>query len=598
MNIVLAGISAKFIHTPLAVHLLSRYAEEQYGIRSRAAEFTINQSEDAILAALYRLSPDLLGFSCYIWNYALVRRLVPSLKKVLPGLKVFLGGPEVSFDPAAALAETGADFVLSGEGEEPFSRLCLALRDGLPLESVPSLCWREGGALRQTPPAPPLDLAKLPFASGDLSGFDNRILYYEAQRGCPFNCQYCLSSAEKGVRFQPAGKAEAELKRFLDAKVRQVKFVDRTFNADPRFAMRIWRYLAAHDNGATNFHFEIEGGLLTAEQLDFLRTVRPGLFQFEIGVQSANPETLRAVRRRNDFEKLAHVVRRLREGRNIHLHLDLIAGLPHEDYESFGRSFDLVYGLRPDQLQLGFLKLLKGSGLRRDAAEYGIVWRDEPPYEVLETAALPFGDLLRLKEIEELLDLYCNSGRFSASLGYLMPLAGRPFAFFEGFARWRREKGLAGAPHTLLDQYEHLREYGLRLPGCGAEALGWRMRFDLYSHEKCRRLPDWLPVLDSPALQKARRALLADPAFRREYLLEYEGLTPSQLERTAHLDFFPFDLLDEGDKAGRDAPCALLFHYRRTDLLGRAAVIRLPGQKIRAILQQIDPFGDTIKMNW
>ena len=342
MNIVLAGISAKFIHTTLAVHLLSRYAEEQYGIRSRAAEFTINQSEDAILAALYRLSPDLLGFSCYIWNYALVRRLVPSLKKVLPGLKVFLGGPEVSFDPAAALAETGADFVLSGEGEEPFSRLCIALRDGLPLESVPSLCWREGGALRQTPPAPPLDLAKLPFAYGDLSGFDNRILYYEAQRGCPFDCQYCLSSAEKGVRFQPAGKAEAELQRFLDAKVRQVKFVDRTFNADPRFAMRIWRYLAAHDNGVTNFHFEIEGGLLTAEQLDFLRTVRPGLFQFEIGVQSANPETLRAVRRRNDFEKLAHVVRRLREGRNIHLHLDLIAGLPHEDYESFARSFVLV----------------------------------------------------------------------------------------------------------------------------------------------------------------------------------------------------------------------------------------------------------------
>ncbi len=592
MNIVLAGISAKFIHSTLAVHLLCRYAEEQYGIRAQAAEFTINQSEDAILASLYRLSPGLLGFSCYIWNYPLVRRLVPSLKKVLPGLRVFLGGPEVSFDAAAALEETGADFVLSGEGEEPFSRLCLALRDGTPLAAVPSLTWREGGILRRNPPAPPLDLAKLPFVYGDFRGFENRILYYEAQRGCPFDCQYCLSSTDRGVRFQPVEKVAAELQRFLDAGVRQVKFVDRTFNADPRFAMAVWRYLAAHDNGVTNFHFEIEGELLTGEQLDFLSTVRPGLFQFEIGVQSANPDTLRAVHRRSDLEKLARTVRRLREGRNLHLHLDLIAGLPEEDYKSFGRSFDLVYGLMPDQLQLGFLKLLKGSGLRRDAAKYGILWREEPPYEVLATDALPFGDLLRLKEIEELVDLYYNSGRFAASLRYLVPLAGRPFAFFENFARWRREEGLSDAPHTLLDQYGYLRRYGLTLPGCAPDALGWRMRYDLFAHEKCRKLPDWLPGFDSPALREARRGLFADPAFRREYLPEYEALSAAQLEKTVQLDLFPFD------PDGGDRPCALLFDYRRRDLLGRAAVSRLPEEKIRPLLQQTALFGNTIKMSW
>lgn len=567
MKILLAGISAKFIHSCLAVHLLSKYAREQYGISSQTAEFTINQPEDLILSELYRAAPDLLGFSCYIWNYERIRRLIRSIKKVLPDTLIFVGGPEVSFDTPKVLMETEADFVLSGEGEEPFSRLCMALENGTSLAEVPSLTWREGEQIQVNPMAKPLDLGKLPFVYEDFSQFENRIIYYEAQRGCPFNCQYCLSSVDKGVRFQPLDKVKTELKRFLDAKIPQVKFVDRTFNTNAKFAMDIWRFLAENDNGVTNFHFEMESDLFTEEQLEFLSTVRPGLFQFEIGVQSANSETLKAVDRRTDFDKLTKVVNWLKKGQNIHLHLDLIAGLPFEDYESFGHSFDVVYKLKPDQLQLGFLKLLKGSGLRRDAEKYGIVCRDEAPYEVLCTRELPFSDLLRLKEIEEQVELYYNSGRFRAALQYLVPLAESPFRFFEKLANLRREKGLHLAPRSLLEQYEILYCCGLSLPGCDAESLGFRIRYDLYSHEKAKKLPDWLPVLDSPQLRQMRRDFFQNPENIREFLPEYQGLDPKQVEKMAHLDFFPFHPLTQG------GACACLFNYRRTDLLGQAAAV-------------------------
>ncbi len=566
MKIILCGIGAKFLHTTLSVHVLQQYAAKQYGICSEIAEFTINQHEDFILSELYRLSPELLGFSCYIWNYGMVCRLIPSLKKILPGVKIFVGGPEVSYQPEDALHETGADFVLSGEGEEPFSQLCLALLNQSGLKTVPSLCRIENGILVRNPAAAPLDLAKLPFAYQDLSKFENRILYYEAQRGCPFGCRYCLSSIDRGVRFQPLDKVKTELQHFLDAKVSQVKFVDRTFNTNVSFSMEIWRYLAEHDNGITNFHFELEAELLTEEQLVFLAKMRPGLFQFEIGVQSANPDTLQAVNRKTDLSRLAEIVKRLRQPRNIHLHLDLIAGLPLENYESFGRSFDTVYRMEPDQLQLGFLKLLKGSGLRQDAGLYGIHYRNEPPYEVLCTDVLPFSDLLRLKDVEEQLERYGNSGRFSASVAYLVGLSDRPFTFYEKFSAWYRAEGLHLTPHTKLDQYEILYRYGCTLPGCEPKILGFKMRYDLFSHENCKNLPNWLPALDAPANRDLRRRFFSNPEYIARYLPEYIGLDPKLIEKTAHLDFFPFHPLNGGQ------PCACLFNYRRRNPLGFASV--------------------------
>lgn len=569
MNILLAGISAKFIHQNLAVDTLRLYAEEQYGISCAAAEYTINQPFDFILGELYRRKPDLLGFSCYLWNWERVRRLSRALKTVLPGTRIVLGGPEVSADPAEALEASGADFVLSGEGEEPFSRLCLALGDGLSLKTVPSLTWKRDGALVQNPLAPPLDLARLPFPIRDFGQYANRILYYEAQRGCPFNCQYCLSSRDKGVRFQPLPKVFSELQRYLDAGVRQVKFVDRTFNANPSFAMAIWKYLADHDNGVTNFHFEMEGGLITREQISFLSTVRPGLFQFEIGVQSTNPATLAAVDRREDFPQVAEAVKAIRAAKNLHVHLDLIAGLPFEGLSRFGESFNDVYALEPEQFQLGFLKLLKGSGLRRDAGKYSIRWQEEAPYEVLETPALPYSDLLRLKEAEELLDLYYNSGRFRTSLRALVPLAPSPFAFYLGFGEFYRQKGYHLRPHTLIDQYGILWEYGQTLPGCDPDRLGWLLEYDLCSHEKLRKRPAWAPVSDPPERREKALDLLRRPKVRQ--LLSYPPETdPKQLLRLVHVGFFPFF-----PETGEDGACVLLFDYEKTDLLGNARMVRI-----------------------
>ena len=577
MHILLVGINAKFIHSCLAVHTLSQYAAEQYRLDVKTAEYTINQLPDQVLGSIYRRKPDLLGFSVYIWNASYIYELIGNLKKILPETKILLGGPEVTFDPAEAL-QKGADFVLSGEGEESFSRLCLALQNGTPLEEVPSLTWRDGGTVRTNPTAAPLDLAKLPFVYDDLTPFADRIIYYEAQRGCPFNCQYCLSSTAKGVRFQPLDKVKKELQFFLDHKVRQVKFVDRTFNANPRFAMAIWQYLVAHDNGVTNFHFEMEAALITDEMIPFLQTVRPGLMQFEIGVQSTNPDTLAAVDRRESFSRIAGRVRQLQQNRNIHLHLDLIAGLPYEGYESFGQSFDDVYALSPDQFQLGFLKLLKGSGLRRDRDKYGIVCRDAPPYEVLYTDALAYDELLRLHAIEDLTDSYYNSRRFTASLAYLTGLV-EPFAFYEGFAAFYEENGLTGHPPSKTGQYDALYRYGSSLDGADPVRLLWLLKLDFFLRERPGKLPECLRALPDLTGQAKERiyAFYSDPENRERLLPEYGDLPDYKLlARMAAVELFPFDplsyLAPGGAAAVTETETALLFNYRRTDIFGNAAV--------------------------
>lgn len=573
MRALLVGINAKFIHSCLAVHSLSCYAKKRYHIQSEVAEFTINQQREEILGAIWRSSPELVGFSCYIWNIGMIRPLVRELRQVMPAVKILLGGPEVSFDPEEILTVTGADFVLTGEGEESFSQLMLALAQSRSLEEVPGLVWRLEGVYRRNPPPPPLDLKDLPFVYENFSDFSDRILYYEAQRGCPFHCQYCLSSVEKGVRFQPLDKVKRELKVFLDHRVRQVKFVDRTFNANPRFAMEIWRFLKESDNGVTNFHFELAADLLTEEMLNFLAGVRPGLFQFEIGVQSTHPPTLEAIERKGSFEEIAARVRSLQRGKNIHLHLDLIAGLPYEGYKRFGQSFDQVYGLGPDQFQLGFLKLLKGSGLRQNQLKFGITARKEAPYEVLFTRDLSYGEMLQLKDIEELVDSLYNSCRFKNTLRYLTGLWGSPFSFYENLAAHCREQGYFDRPASKLGPFEILYAYGKGVPGCDAERLAWYLKLDYCCREKPKKLPVWMP--GEPVQRERIYRFFSQPDRWRRFLPEYPETDFKLVSRLAHLEIFPFDPFDK-----EDLETAVLFNYRRMDILGNASLVVLQGSDL------------------
>lgn len=566
MKITLVAINAKYIHFNPAIESLARYAADEHGIACQRREFTINQTDEFILSELFRDAPDLLGFSCYIWNIRMIRGFIPTLRKILPQTKILLGGPEVSYGAPQLLDELGVDYILYGEGEIAFSQLCLALMQGTALEDVPSLCWRTPtNEVRQNPQAPPLALEKLPFLYEDTGELQNRIIYYEAQRGCPFHCQYCLSSLGGSVRFQPLDKVCLELHTLLNQNVRQVKFVDRTFNANADFAMKIWKFLAENDNGTTNFHFELDASLLTESMIDFLETVRPGLFQFEIGIQSTCPETLRAIQRDNHWEKILPAVERLHKAGNIHLHLDLIAGLPLEGYNRFGESFDTVYSLTPNQFQLGFLKLLHGAGLRQHAADYGIVYREEAPYEVLYTDALSYAELLRLKDIEALVDSYYNSGRFETSLAYLVHQFPRPFVCYEAFADHYRKNGEHLIAHSVIGQCNVLYRFGLSA-GCDAEALRWRIKFDLCRHEKPRKLPDWLDDSITVSLRNAIFDFYENPQNIVNFLPQYRGLEYKQIYKMAHIELFPFDPL-----TGEAHPQAYLFNYRQLDLTGNAA---------------------------
>lgn len=439
-KVILAALNAKYIHSNLALRYLSRFQNNNQKHHVETMEFTINQRLDFIAEELFRKQPDVVLFSCYIWNVEMLRQLCPILKKIMPDCVIGFGGPEVSYESETFLRENPAvDFVMRGEGELVFTKYLEHLDAGNPatLGEIESLTYRQGEEIFSTPQMHPMDLALLPFPyEDDFSDVQNQIIYYESSRGCPYHCGYCLSSVENGVRFVPLDKVLPDLQKFLDKNVPQVKFIDRTFNCKKSHAMAIWKYLHEHDNGVTNFHFEITADLIDQETIDFLKTVRKGLFQFEIGVQSTNPQTIRAINRNVDFAALSEIVQQIKDGGNIHQHLDLIAGLPYEDYDSFGRSFNDVYALHPEQLQLGFLKVLKGSMLHQKQKEFEIVYHDTAPYEMLTTHELPYADTLRLKYVEEMVETYYNSGRFLNTLAYLVPLYESPFAFFEALSQF------------------------------------------------------------------------------------------------------------------------------------------------------------------
>ena len=538
MKILLGAVNAKYIHSNLAVYSLRASAGE-YRDDILLREYTINQQEDEILKDIWKNQPALICFSCYIWNISFVKEIIHDVHKLFPQVPIWVGGPEVSYDAVAFLEEnpqvTG---VMKGEGEATFCDV-LSYYYGVgkysSLADIPGIALRQGTEIVDNPWREVLDLSTLPFPYEDMDGFDHKIIYYESSRGCPFSCSYCLSSVDKKLRFRDTELVKKELQFFIDRKVPQVKFVDRTFNCSHRHAMEIWKYIKEHDLGITNFHFEVAADLLNDEELELIATMRPGLIQLEIGVQSTNPQTIEAIHRKMDFSKVSACVRKVQEGRNIHQHLDLIAGLPYEDYESFCRSFNDVYALEPEQLQLGFLKVLKGSYMHEMAESYECRYKEKEPYEVLSTKWLPYEDILKLKQVESMVEVYYNSRQFSHTLPFLVEKFSCAFDFYLSLGAFYEEKGYEEISHSRMRRYEILLEFLKEKTKISLEEVQRLLTIDLYERENLKSRPAWMS--DQRPYQKAIR----------EYIRLHK------LSKTAHIEVFSQE--------------TLLFDYEKRDPL-------------------------------
>ena len=541
MKILLAACNAKYIHSNLAVYDLKAYSSD-YDEHVILREYTINQPKDEILKDIYSSGADVVCFSCYIWNISFVRELIRDLVKILPKTAFWAGGPEVSYDAEKFLTEmpemTG---VMVGEGEKTFHDLLEFYIDGKDsLEEISGIAYRTGDKIIHNGWRELMDLSAIPFVYEHLEKFENRIIYYESSRGCPFSCSYCLSSIDKKLRFRDLELVKKELQFFLDHRVPQVKFVDRTFNCKHEHAMTIWKYILEHDNGVTNFHFEISADLLREEEMELMSQMRPGLIQLEIGVQSTNPETIRAIHRHMDLKKLEHCVNRVHSFRNIHQHLDLIAGLPYEDYDIFHQSFNDVYQMKPDQLQLGFLKVLKGSLMQKEAEGYGIVYKEKEPYEVLSTNWLTYGEVLKLKMVESMVEVYYNSGQFWHTLEYLIPLEKDAFTFYEKLGSFYEKKGYSEISHSRMRRYEILLEYLKEETDVPAEVAAQKMLYDLYLREKLKKRPAFAPD------QKQYETAVWN--YRKN----------NQVSKTAHIEVF-------------ENGTVILFDYEKRDPLSKNA---------------------------
>lgn len=572
MKILLGAVNAKYIHSNPAVYSLRAYAIETGRCKKeeiQVAEYTINHRLEDIRSDLFRRSPQFVGFSCYIWNISLIRSLIPDLVRILPGVSIWLGGPEVSFDCGEILRTMPqVKGIMRGEGEETFASLAQLYEEtkmapsDLQLSAINGISFRgEDGEIIETPDREPLALDRIPFYYKDIppEQMEHRIVYYESSRGCPFSCAYCLSSVEKGLRFRSLSKVLEELDYFLEQKVPQVKFIDRTFNCKKSHAMAIWNHILEKDRGITNFHFEIAADLLDEEELELLGQMRPGLVQLEIGVQSTNPETLKAIHRPTDLKKIGCTTARINEGKNIHQHLDLIAGLPFEDFASFQNSFNQVYAMRPEQLQLGFLKVLNGSPMEAMANGYGIVSSPNPPYEVLFTPWLSYKEVLALKGVEEMVEIHYNSRQFVTAMSLLEREFASPYEMFEALARYYEREGLDRLSHSRMARFEILWNFISGL-GLGAETMEeYRdaLMTDLYLRENAKSRPSFARA-PSYARQQAVR-LLNGREENPPVLMEYRQMDSGQRARLFHLEEM------------RDGSL-LLFDYRRRDPLSYNAV--------------------------
>lgn len=546
MNIVLTAINAKYIHSNLAVYSLRAYASA-YKNEISIAEYTINQQMDDILMDLYKSKPDVLCFSCYIWNISYVEDLIHEIKKLLPELSIWVGGPEVSYDAKDVLKRlpevTG---VMMGEGEATFLELMdyYHHQEGIKLADIKGITYRkEDGEIVKNEWRTIIDLDTVPFIYNDMEDFKNKIIYYESSRGCPFSCTYCLSSVDKCLRFRDLDLIKKELQFFIDEEVPQVKFVDRTFNCNHKHAIEIWKYLIEHDKGFTNFHFEVAADLLNEEELSLIAQMRPGLIQLEIGVQSTNETTIKEIKRTMKFTEVARIVKRINEAQNVHQHLDLIAGLPYEDLKSFQKSFDDVYRLHPEQLQLGFLKVLKGSYMEEQRERYGLVYKAKPPYEVLSTNWLSYEDVLQLKMVEDMLEVYYNSGQFTYTLRHLEMHFASPFELYGSLGKYYEKRGLHLVSHSRNSRYEILLDFIVQLQTGEEDLYRELLTLDLYLREHVKNRP----------------------AFAGDYTVSKE--MKRQFPKNVHLEKFTYNVMGNCEKNEQ----IILFDYENRSKLTHQA---------------------------
>lgn len=571
MKFLLAALNTKYIHSNPAIYSLRAYVSEEKRKHVELAEYTINNSVSEILADIYTRKPDVIGLSCYIWNITMILELVRELPKLLPNTPIWLGGPEVTYRGSELLkAYHGIAGIMVGEGEATFSELLdYYLDKHVELTRIPGLCLPDGF----TAPRDLTDISSLPFLYDDLQVFENKIIYYESSRGCPFRCSYCLSSIDKKVRLRDIAVVKKELQFFLDHKVKQVKFVDRTFNCNHDHAISIWNYITEHDNGVTNFHFEVSADILNDEEIELLAKMRPGLAQLEIGVQSTNPDTIKAINRTMNVEKLESIVARINAGKNVHQHLDLIAGLPYEDYDTFVNSFNRVYAMEPEQLQLGFLKLLRGSNMWDMASEYGICCMDKPPYEVLYTKWLSYEEVLRLKKIEEMVEIYYNSNQFVHTIRFLEKAFLHPFAMYEALASFYEKNGYFIQSPARGYRYHVLLHFAMEHDGENEALYKELLTYDMYLRENLKSRPDFAE--DMSQYKEKCRAFYEKECRERVVLPDYEGYDSKQLSRMTHLEAFHYTVWESEPERTEETQFVLFDYKHRNPLNGDARTVAL-----------------------
>jgi radical SAM superfamily enzyme YgiQ (UPF0313 family) len=550
MKILLTTLNSKFIHTNLAIRYLKHFVKDINDIEVDIREYTINNELDYILKDINKNSYDVILFSTYIWNVNDIVKLCHNLKKINPNVKIALGGPEVTYDSENSMnTHDFVDYILYGEGELVFKDFVKYLKGEINIEEVKGLVYRENGKVIKNKPMEllqNLDLIPSPYENIDKSEYENRIVYYETSRGCPFNCQYCLSSTIQGLRYFSIDRVKKDLKALIDARVSQIKFIDRTFNANKKFAMEIMQFLMENDNDYTTYHFEVTAHLLTDDMLDFLSKCKEGLFQFEIGVQSTNEKVLEAVGRRDDFKKLSYVVQKIATFRNIHQHLDLIAGLPYEDYKSFEKSFNDVFNLGIEHLQLGFLKMIKGTGVRNTAQEHGYKYKDYAPYEILYNDYMNYSEILKLKDIEEILERYYNSKNFVLSMKYIIfnYYKESPFKFFEEFATYFDNKGYFDVAQGKNQLYKILLDFYCECINKDNDLFNDILKYDYISLGKTSNIPQFFNKFDMEDFKNRCHVFLQDENNIEKYLPNFENKPAKHIIKYVHFEPFNYDVLE------------------------------------------------------